>query len=232
MSGEGDGYRADPSRRQFVLGGALVAASGIAFAAAPRPGAPLIGPGGLEKAIPPVIGRWRHTSSSGLILPPRDETEARIYDQLLTRVYVADRGPAVMLLIAFGSGQTGLFEIHRPEACYPAQGYKMSNRMLVGLEAAPPATIPALFWTAKSDNRTEQVLYWTRIGKYFPTSWAESQIAVVRNNLARKLPDGVLVRMSVISNDATESLDVLRQFAGAVMGSLGGVGRKLLIGRV
>jgi len=218
------------SRRELLYGAAMLAASAAAYAAKPVAGPPIVGVGGLEKAIPDRIGHWRRATSSGLVLPPRDETEIRTYDQVLGRVYTSAAGPPVMLLIAFGAGQTGLFEIHRPEACYPAQGYTMSDREAVQVAIAGRAPVPAIFWTANSDVRIEQLLYWTRVGHYFPQNWAETQLAVVSSNLVRQLPDGILVRMSTISPDRAESLTELAHFARALVHSLGPPGRHLLLG--
>jgi EpsI family protein len=228
MSGD-DGYRADFSRRQFVFGSALLAGSAGAVAMTPRPAAPLLATGGLEKVIPAQLGPWAFESSSGFILPPRDMSEALIYSQVLTRVYVQPGHDPVMLLIAYGAGQTGMYEIHRPEACYPSQGYRLSARVDVPLRL-DHRNVPAIFWSATNDVRTEQVMYWTRIGARFPDSWLESKTAVVEANLQRKLPDGVLVRMSSISSDAQAARDGLIGFAAQLTGSVGIMGRRLLLG--
>ncbi len=220
----------DPARRQFLFGGALIATSALAVALTPRAGPPLLRPEGLEAAIPHTLGAWRFVGASGLVLPPPDETEVRTYDQVLTRVYTDGDGPPVMLLVAYGGGQTGLFAVHRPEACYPAQGYRLQGREGVRLPVASGRSVPGTFWTAESDIRTEQLLYWTRIGRDFPKSWAAEHVAVVRNNLARRLPDGVLVRMSMLSNDPAASLVRLEAFARALTGRVGPLGRRVLLG--
>ncbi|RVT90180.1 exosortase-associated protein EpsI, V-type [Sphingomonas crocodyli] len=220
----------NPSRRQFLIGGALAATSIMAVAATPRPSGKPLAKGGLDKAIPRQIGAWRHTASSGLVVPPQDETEARVYDQVLTRVYAAPTGAPIMLLIAYGGGQTGMFEIHRPEACYPAQGYVLSGRRDVAIPVTAKETIPAIFWSADSDIRSEQLLYWTRIGDYFPKDWAQSHLAVIGSNLNRQLPDGVLVRLSSLGNDKDEALQSLEAFSRLLIESLRGHSRRLLVG--
>ena len=221
----------DPARRQFLFGGAMIATGGAAVALTPRAGTPLLAKGGLERSIPLRLGGWRFVSASGLVLPPPDETEVRTYDQVLTRVYTDESGgPTVMLLIAYGGGQTGLFEVHRPEACYPAQGYRLSGREKLAVPIGRGRAVTGTFWSAESDVRTEQLLYWTRIGSDFPETWAGEHVAVVRNNLARRLPDGVLVRMSMLSNDPAAAIPRLEGFARALVGAAGGIGRRVMLG--
>jgi len=223
-------YEIDLSRRQLVFGGAMALTAAVAVAAAPHAGPPILEPGGLEKSIPTKVGDWTFTSSSGLVLPPQDENEKRVYDQVLTRVYTAPNAPPVMLLIAFGGGQTGLFEIHRPEACYPSQGYSLSDHVSVPLKMDKALTVPAVFWTAKGALRTEQLMYWTRIGDSFPVTWLDSKIAVVSSNLRRTLPDGALVRMSTISDEGPESLAALQNFAKNLVSSVDATGLRVLLG--
>jgi EpsI family protein len=218
----------DPSRRQFLLGSALLATLAAARAASPQPVAPIISADGLEGAIPQNIGNWRFVSRTGLILPPRDETEVRTYDQVLARVYEKPDSDPIMIMIAYGARQDSLFEIHRPEACYPAQGYRLSNRREVSFPVGRHA-IPATFWTATSDTHVEQMLYWTRIGDEFPRNWVENHLAVIRANLARRLPDGVLVRVSMVTNDAEHAISQIRSFTLELLQRLSPVGRKLLI---
>lgn len=221
----------DPARRQFLIGGALLATSAAAVALTPRTREAAIGPRDLQTVIPHEFGPWRFVSASGLVLPPSDETEARVYDQVLTRVYQSDDfGPNVMLMIAYGGGQTGMFEIHRPEACYPAQGYHLSDSASVPIALGDGRTIGARFWSAKSDVNREQLLYWTRIGPYFPATWFDEHVAIIRTNLARRLPDGVLVRMSIESSDRDEAIARLDHFAHALVSNLGPAGRRALIG--
>ena len=167
----------------------------------------------------------------GLCCHRRDSAEKLIYDQVLTRSYAhPDGGPNVMLLIAYGGGQTGVLTVHRPEACYPAQGYTLSGRQTVQVPIGPGREAAGVFWSAKSVLRDEQLLYWTRVDQYFPDSWAAEQIAVIRSNLARRLPDGVLVRMSVSSSDAASSIQRLETFARDLVTFVGPSARHIMLG--
>jgi EpsI family protein len=221
----------DISRRQILFGGAMVATSIAATVLTPRARETALPAGGLERAIPRTLGPWRFVSASGLVLPPRDMTENRVYDQVLTRSYAhPDGGPEVMLLIAYGGGQTGVLTVHRPEACYPAQGFTMSGRETVPVPVAPGRDVTGIFWSAESDVRIEQILYWTRVDQYFPETWAAEHVAVIRSNLARRLPDGVLVRMSIASGEAADSLKRLEMFASDLVANVGPAGHRILLG--
>lgn len=221
----------DVSRRQILFGGAMLATSAAAIALTPRARETALPPGGLESAIPRELGPWRFASASGLVLPPRDITEKRVYDQVLTRSYShPDGGPEVMLLIAYGGGQTGVLTVHRPEACYPAQGYSLSGRETVPVPIGPGREVAGVFWSAQSVLRSEQLLYWTRIDRSFPTSWAQEQVAVIGSNLMRRLPDGVLVRMSILSGEAAPSIKRLEMFATDLVAHVGPAGRRIMLG--
>lgn len=219
-----------PGRRQVLIGGAMLATAGAATVLVPRSAGPLLQPGALERAIPRDFGGWRFVTSSGLVLPAQDEIEARTYDQVLTRVYSDGEGTPVMLLIAYGGGQSGLFVIHRPEACYPAQGFRLRDKAEIRLPVGRASAVTGTFWSAVSDVRSEQLLYWTRIGDDFPQSWAAEQMTLVRNNLSLVLPDGVLVRMSTLTADPAAAQKRLTIFARALVAGVRPLGRRILLG--
>jgi EpsI family protein len=219
-----------PGRRELLIGGAMLATASAATVLVPRSIVAPLQPGELERIIPRDFGGWRFVTSSGLVLPPQDETEARTYDQVLTRVYSDGQGPPVMLLIAYGGGQSGLFVIHRPEACYPAQGYRLRDKAEIQFPIGPASAVTGTFWSAVSDVRSEQLLYWTRIGDDFPQSWAAEQVTLVRNNLSLVLPDGVLVRMSMVTIDPAAAQKRLAIFARALVAGVRPLGRRVLLG--
>jgi EpsI family protein len=89
--------------------------------------------------------------------------------------------------------------------------------------------IPSNVFTASAADRTEQVVYFTRLGDAYPRTWAEQRLAVVEENLAGRIPDGILVRVSLIGTDRAAALETLRgfirEFAAASAPSL----RRLLV---
>lgn len=193
-------------RRDILIGGALLGASGLAYARRPRINTQLLGARKLEDVVPTAFGNWQFQTTSGLVLPPKDQLSDRIYSQLLTRQYGAADGSQVMLLMAYSGAQDGVIQVHRPEVCYPASGYRLRQVSRLDVPLAPQVDIAAHFMVAERDLRREQLMYWTRLGGYFPDTWADQRLAVIRENLAGKIPDGLLIRFSSVGTQDARAM--------------------------
>jgi len=200
------------SRRHFFIGGALAATSAVAFARQPRAHKPIIKPDVFEAWVPERFGRWSVVSNSGVVLPPPDELSDRLYDNLVTRVYSAGDVHA-MLLLAYNNRQDGVLQVHRPEVCYPVGGYALTETQRIAVRALG-RQVPSNVFTAAGPDRTEQVVYFTRLGDAYPRSWAEQRLAVIEENLAGRIPDGILLRASLLGTDRAAALETLRGFIG------------------
>ncbi len=200
------------SRRNLLIGGTLALASGIAFVRRPATAQPIVPEKTFEKWIPDAFGRWTSTSQSGVVLPPPDALRDRLYDNLVTRVFVAAGSPSVMMLLAYNNAQDGVLQVHRPEVCYPVGGYKLSDTRQVDVEVEG-RRIPANFFTATGPDRVEQVQYFTRLGDAFPRNWSEQRLAVIRSNLAGDIPDGMMMRVSTLGIGANEAETLLDEFS-------------------
>lgn len=218
-------------RRMVLIGGALLAAGGAAVARQPRPAVPQpVRRAALEKLVPLQIGSWRYQDASGIVLPPPDALSDSLYSGLVTRAYVApDRAP-IMLLVAYSNTQNGMLQVHRPEVCYPASGYRLSPTRPVQIANGVGGEISANSFSADGISRTEQVLYWTRIGGSFPTSWTRQRLAVMRANLDGYIPDGLLARVSTLAPDMGSALPDLSAFTAALIAAAPPAGRRLLAG--
>lgn len=216
-------------RRAFILGGAFLGTAGLAAAFEPRSRIDLLGKSKLEDIIPPRVGPWEFASKSGLVVPPSDQLSDQLYSQLLTRVYTAPGLPAIMLLVAQGASQTGVLQVHRPEICYPAGGYKLSDSTPVDLQLSR-GRVRTVGFTASAESRIEQLIYWTRVGMDLPSTWAEQRWSVAKANLQGNLPDAVLVRLSTLSPDRTSSFGVLERFATTLVTGLPAKARAFVIG--
>lgn len=219
------------SRRNMIVGGVMLTTAGLCYARRPEPVPSLLGKTKLESLMPNKIGRWSYETSSGLVLPPRDQLSERIYDQLVTRVYSAPDGTGVMLLVAYSGQQDGMLQVHRPEVCYPASGYTLTETRELDLPIAPGFTLPTRFIVADGRSRTEQLIYWTRIGPSFPTGWLDQRRAVIDENLKGRIPDGALVRISTIASDNRTAEMVLNEFTRELIPSLPPKARQALTGR-
>lgn len=204
------GLRVD--RRAFIVGGAMLAAAAGAATRIPHPNSPAIGEDKFKALVPNKVGAWQFQQTSGLVLPPDDALSDRLYDNLVTRTYTGPGGQVIMLLIAYKNFQNGVLQIHRPEVCYPAGGYTLSETAATAIPLDARQSLPANAFSANGNARDEQVLYWTRIGDSFPVRWSEQRLAVLRANLAQINPDGMLARVSMPTDDMAASKPAMIQF--------------------
>lgn len=219
------------SRRDLLLGTALLATAGIAFARLPRTPIVALPAGGVKQSMPERVGAWHHAEDTNFVLPPSDEQAAAlVYEEQLTWAYENGVDPTVMLLIAYDRTQSGLLQIHRPESCYPGSGFTLSPTRAIDLPLTPGVIAHANFLTATREDRIEQLLYWTRLGDSFPRDWHAQRRAVAYQNLRGYVPDGALVRVSMITPDADLALRQLSRFAATLFASASDAGRRLLAG--
>jgi EpsI family protein len=204
------------SRRAMLAGLLMVTAAG--FAVARRPNRPLhyLGKRKLSDIIPKQIGRWTFVANSGVVVPPQDQLQSTLYSDLLTGIY-SDGKQAIMLLIAYGANQTGFLQVHRPEFCYTAAGFKLSNPREHTIELAPGASIRAKSLDAARDGVIERLVYWTRIGNDMPLSWTEQKLTIAEDNLRRIIPDATLVRVSTIVESEQLALTSVDDFVRSLI---------------
>ncbi len=221
-----------PSRRTIVVSGALLAVAGVAAVAKPRRYRP--DPAGvtpLGSLIPAQIGTWTQQPDSALVVP--DETNAGSeHEQTLTRVYAEPNAPPLMMLISNHVARTEKFNLHRPEWCYQAAGFRLEDFRKFALDVGAAKPVAGRIFTAIREDRVEQVLYWMRVEDDFPTNAHEQGWVIFRNGLSGFNVDGALVRLSVISRDLHAGQAMLESFATAMVRTSGPSGRKLLVGRL
>ncbi|MBY9064667.1 EpsI family protein [Sphingomonas yunnanensis] len=214
-------------RRRALLGGAFLLTAGVAAARVPGHHIDLLGKRKLDPLIPARVGPWSFYSKSGLVTPPPDQLSDLLYSQLLTRVYLAPDELPIMLLMAQSSGQTGVLQVHRPEYCYPAGGFKLTDRAVRSVPL-PGGQLDATVMTARADNRVEQLMYWTRVGRDMPLSWAQQRWSVARANLRGDVPDAILVRISTLTNDREAGMATLAAFTRALFAAVPADVRRVL----
>ena len=220
----------ETSRRDLLAGSLLLACTGASQLLKPQRSSPSLVSGELEAAIPKTVGPLHFAASSGLVLPPKDELSDRLYDQVLTRVYSAAGSVPVFALVAYGSVQNLSLELHRPDECYPQQGFTISAPEPLPLQLADHA-IPASVLTARrKGGYVEQVVFWSRIGTHFPANRSEQSWIVAQQNFAGRMPDGVLVRLSVPTSERAAGIRTATKFLADLTQVLPEAGRRILFG--
>ena len=119
----------------------------------------------LETSVPKSFGEWNELPEqiAQVVNPQTQEILNTIYSQLLVRTYVNKQGYRIMLSLAYGDDQRGGLQAHRPEVCYPAQGFKLGE---VRDESIPTAfgNIEVRRLTTSLGPRNEPVTYWLTVG--------------------------------------------------------------------
>ena len=122
----------------------------------------------------------------------------------------------------------GFLQVHRPEVCYPAGGYQLSPVVPQPVPVGQGSLITNSL-TATADNRNEHILYWTRIGDHLPVSWSQQRVAVATDNLKGYIPDAVLVRISMVSQDRASAIATMADFTRRMLQSMAPAARRVLV---
>jgi EpsI family protein len=193
-----------PVRRRALLA-ALLMGGTLAAAEAARPRHRLtddLGTLDLELAFPVRFGEWQVDTRVPvqLVSPDLAQFIARIYSATLSRLYVNAQGDRIMLSVAYGGDQSDATRAHRPEVCYPAQGFDIvaDGQALVDT-AAGPLRVRRL--VARTASRSEPLTYWVVVGTRTALSGTEQKLAQLSYGLRGVVPDGLLVRVSSLSAD-------------------------------
>ncbi|OAN66853.1 exosortase-associated protein EpsI, V-type [Sphingomonas sp. TDK1] len=209
------------NRRDLLIGAGCFTAAGVSLGMKPHRRMDLLGATKLETLMPKAFGNWKAEDTGALIAPPREGSlEDKLYNQVVSRAFSRPDGATVMLLIAYGNAQTDLLQLHRPEVCYPFFGFTVLESHPQMIPVAGKVEIPGRALTATNYNRTEQILYWARVGEYLPQTGNEQLLARLKSQIAGWIVDGVLVRISTVTADVEEGLAANLDFARELVKTL------------
>lgn len=196
--------------RRHALG---IAAAMVAVAAGARslvPKSPLSAerpPVALTVLFPATFAGWRVDDSLPVILPAPD-VQARLdqlYSQVLARTYINGAGARVMLSVAYGQNQSDTTQVHRPEVCYPAQGFQLLATRDAALDIGAGRVLPVRRVETRMNNRAEPVTYWLVVGDVAAVNRTQQKMAQLQYVLRGLVADGMLVRVSSIDLDTARS---------------------------
>ena len=216
----------------LVMGVFMVLSSVLALLATPTLGADAQDKFNLEAIVPKEFGGWKMDLSNmePLVSPEVKGEINNIYSQTLSRTYINGQGEHVMLAIAYGRDERVDTQVHRPEICYAASGFDIKKKAKIFLDTTL-GKIPAMRLVAKQGNRNEPITYWIRIGDSLTRGWFEEKWATFRYELTGQIPDGLLFRVSTISNDEQASYQIQQTFLTDLLKSMRSGDRQWLVGQ-
>lgn len=219
-------------RRALILGGVCFGAAALAAGLKPSQHTAATGPQvNLDALLPESFGGWSLDRSVVPLEPSADVVEkiARIYDATLSRTY-AQGNQRVMLSVAYGGDQSGRLRVHRPEACYSAQGFQVRvlRQQLISA-AGHPVEVKRLM--ASLGMRQEPITYWIRVGEETVASNIGQRLIQMRYSLTGQIPDGLIFRVSTLGRDPEAEFPVHDRFINDLIAALDPASVNILVGK-
>lgn len=176
----------------------------------------------LDRQIPKAFGDWQEDP---LLVPvlPNPQVQAKLdvlYSSTLARTYRNAAGQRVMLSIAYGSDQSSeATAVHRPEFCYSAQGFKVSN-LGEAITTLGKHRLTVQRMLGVMGNRREPITYWIIMDETATLPGFNRKYEQIRYGLRGQIPDGMLFRVSSVGNDDVESFKLQDQFLNDLANSM------------
>ncbi|QLQ01520.1 MAG: EpsI family protein [Thiobacillus sp.] len=221
------------SFRHLVIGLCMFAAAGMALALKPTvrivDSEPKLD---LETLIPKAFGDWKIDETIVPLIsnPEQQALIKEIYNQTLTRTYVNSNGEHIMLSIAYGGDQSDNMAVHKPEICYPAQGFQILKNPTISSFATGEGNIPVKRLVATQGQRIEPITYWTTVGDTVAVNGLKWKLQQLKYGLTGKIPDGLLFRISSIQADDTKAYHIQDAFTRDLLKAMSPDGRQRIIG--
>lgn len=175
----------------------------------------------LDTTVPRTFGDWRELPSQGVLLvnPQTQAMLDQIYSQVLTRTYVNGTGYRIMLSLAYGDDQRGSLQAHKPEVCYPAQGFVLHTNA-AGKINTPYGDIQTRQLSTSMGPRKEPVTYWFTMGDTAVQARWQQRLVELRLALTGQVPDGLLFRVSSIDDNPQRAFQQHEAFANALLSAV------------
>jgi len=219
--------------RSVLLVAALMCATSVgAIVVRPDTRAAERGPAiSLKTIVPKRFADWREEEQrvAQVVNPQTKELLDKLYSQILTRTYVDADGYRIMLSVAYGSDQRGELQAHKPEVCYPAQGFKLHDLRASELQT-DFGNISANRLFASLRTRNEPVTYWFTVGDSAVRNKIEKRLVELRYGLTGQIPDGLLFRVSSIDPDRERAYGKQDRFIKDLLASVSPADRLRLSG--
>lgn len=219
--------------KYLLIGFALFAAAAGGIALKPTQRIADHGPRvDLKSMIPSQFADWRIDEQTvPLQVDPHTlEVMSQIYSQTLARTYINPKGERIMLSIAYGGDQSESMKVHKPEVCYPANGFRV-EKLAAGIFDTGFGNIPVKRMLATQGNRVEPIIYWITVGDTVAVNGIDWKLAQLKYGLTGKVPDGLIFRVSSLGDEAS-AYPVQETFIRVLLVALTPENRKRLIGGI
>lgn len=214
---------AAPRRTALVLGGIMLTAalaggwlkpSGERVRARPQRFV-------LDDVVPRRFGDWAEAQGKvqQLVNPQTQELLDKLYAQTLSRTYVNSTGYRIMLSLAYGDDQRGGLQAHKPESCYPAQGFAVHSNDATEI-GTPFGSIAGRRLQTSLRQRREPVTYWFTQGDTVVRNRFEARLVELRLTLTGRIPDGLLFRVSSIDDQPSRAFQWHDTFVADLLGAV------------
>jgi EpsI family protein len=185
----------------------------------------------LEQNVPTSFGDWKELPDKVALVsdPATDAMLKELYGEILARTYVNKDGYRIMLSLAWGANQNGNLQAHRPEVCYPAQGFKLLMKK-DGEFSTGFGTIDVVRLETAFGARHEPVTYWLTNGNRVVKDAWDKRVVQLLMWLNGTIPDGILFRVSSIDTNPANAFAKQQEFAAELLANVPVALRKRLSG--
>lgn len=185
----------------------------------------------LDQMVPASFGDWK-IDPNVVPIAPSPEVKAtldRIYSQTLGRTYVNEKGEHIMLSIAYTGRIDQQMDVHRPEVCYPAQGFDIRG-LSGGSVSTQFGNIPVRHLVGRLRARVEPITYWITAGDRAVTGGLQRKLSKFIYSISGQVADGMLIRVSSIDQDEAHAYQVQEQFINSMVSALAEKDRARMVG--
>jgi EpsI family protein len=222
-----------PNTRHIAIGIAMLVTAGLALALTPpdRVAAKAPRPD-LDAMIPSQFADWKQEGTLDQIMvnPEKKQFEATVYDQTLARLYVNGKNQRVMLSIAYGGSYGKEMQPHRPEVCYPSQGFTVAKENQPEVIQTPYGELQVKRLVA-TGPRTEPITYWIVVGDSQTRFGLKMRLLHLRYSLTGQIPEGMLVRVSSVGEDDREAYRMQENFIQGLVAAVSDKDRPRVVGQ-
>lgn len=191
----------------------------------------------LETVIPKQFGNWKLVPEISPVKPVDPEAfvqapdiaAAKVYSQEVARGYTDGEGHIVMLLVAYGPVQNYKLKAHRPEICYTANGFRVSDKVN-SILSYPSAALKVTRLIAERESRYEPITYWMKVGNDISNGVVDNQLSRLKYGLQGIIPDGALIRVSTVGLPKDASFQLQDKFIQNLLEAVSAQDRKFFLG--